>query len=333
MTEIIQFADLIKTKSAKQVLTDFTESQKQKWPLAAANFKGLEWVEERSFQFGEFQIRAQFNPERIRSSVANVDKASIEARTCFLCSKNRPKEQDAIGFDDQYEILVNPFPIFRNHFTISSNIHTDQRFFANAQALLDLAKAMEGFTVFYNGPECGASAPDHLHFQAGESEFLPLTNEFLKLRKNKQQLIFSGMGADVFAFDNYLRNMISIVSNSKETALKIIESYYCHFSAMQPEKAEPMMNALCNFADGKWNIHLFPRKAHRPWQFFAEAEKQILISPGSVDFGGVFILPRREDFDKITSEDVIDILNQVCVNQDTFLELAEKIRNDLSKFV
>jgi len=333
MTEIIQFADLIKTKSAKQVLNDFTESQKLKWPLAAANFKGLERVEERSFQFGEFQIRAQFNPERIRSSVANVDKASIEARMCFLCSKNRPKEQDAIGFDYQYEILVNPFPIFRNHFTISSNTHTDQRFFANAPALLDLAKAMQGYTVFYNGPECGASAPDHLHFQAGESEFLPLTNEFLELRKNKQQLIFSGISADIFAFDNYLRKMISIVTNSKETALKIIESYYCHFLAVQPEKAEPMMNALCNFAEGKWNIHLFPRKAHRPWQFFAEAEKQILISPGSVDFGGVFILPRREDFDKISKENVVDILAQVCLNQDVFLELTEKIRNDLSKFV
>lgn len=312
-----------------RVLNDFTESQKMKWPLAAKNFEGLERVEERSFQLGQFQIKAQFNPGRIRSSVANVDQASIAARACFLCLENRPAEQDSIGFGDDYEILINPFPIFRNHFTITSNVHTDQRFFANVSALLDLAKAMEGFTVFYNGPECGASAPDHLHFQGGESAFLPLLNEFSTTRKDNNKLIFSASDTEVWAFDNYLRKMISVVAGSKKTALEIIECYYSHFSAMQAEKPEPMMNALCNFVGRKWNVHLFPRKAHRPWQFFAEAEKQILISPGSVDFGGVFILPRREDFEKINGNDIKDIFSQVCLNQADFLELAEKIRKDL----
>lgn len=324
-----QLLDLIKTKPATAVLDEFTENQKQQWPMAGTNFKGLERVEERVFQFGEFQIKAQFNPERIRSSVANVDKASIAARACFLCAENRPDEQKAIGFGSDYEILINPFPIFRNHFTITATRHTDQRFFANAPALLDLARAMDGFTVFYNGPECGASAPDHLHFQAGESHFLPLTNDFQTLKNDRQKLIFSGENAEVWVFDHYLRKMISVVSDSKEAALAVIEVYYRHFSAMQPEKMEPMMNALCNFADGKWNIHLFPRKAHRPWQFFAEADQQILISPGSVDFGGVFILPRREDFEKISAGDIGDILEQVCLDQVSFVGLVGKIRKDL----
>jgi ATP adenylyltransferase/5',5'''-P-1,P-4-tetraphosphate phosphorylase II len=325
-----QLFDLIQNtnKRAAEILAEFTESQIQAWPLAAANFKGLEKVEEKSFQFDGFQIRAQFNPERMRSSVAEVDKQTIAARKCFLCRENRPPEQDGIAFGDDFLILVNPFPIFKNHFTISCNRHSDQRFIPNVKTWLELTEAMEGFTVFYNGPECGASAPDHLHFQAGESSFIPVTDDFERI-KSSGRILFSGEKTSVWAFDNYLRKMISVETSSMLEALKVVDLYYNHFAAMQPEKIEPMMNALCSFSNGKWTIHLFPRKAHRPTHFYEEGEKQILISPGSVDFGGVFILPRREDFDKISRENIVDILAQVCVDQDTFLELTAEIRKDL----
>ena len=326
-----QLLDIIKktNKPATEVLQEFVEAEKLMWPLAASNYKGLEKVEEKSFQFDGFQVKAQFNPERMRSSVAEVDKQSIAARKCFLCSENRPPEQDGIPFGDDFLILVNPFPIFKNHFTISCNRHIDQRFIPNVKTLLELAKAMECFTVFYNGPECGASAPDHLHFQAGESNFMPISEDFNRL-KHTARMLYSNDQTEVVAFDNYLRKMISIETNSLEEALKVIDVYYRHFAAMQPEKVEPMMNVLCSFSEEKWTIHLFPRKAHRPTHFYEEGEKQILISPGSVDFGGVFILPRREDFVKISKENIVDILAQVCVNQDVFLELTEKIRNDLN---
>lgn len=326
-----QLVDIIKeTKhSAAQILCEFVEAEKLIWPLAAANYKGLEKVEERSFQYDGFEFRAQFNPERMRSSVAEVDKKSIAARKCFLCNENRPAEQDAIAFGDQFLILVNPFPIFKTHFTITCNSHINQRFIPNVQSLFELAKAMEGFTVFYNGPECGASAPDHLHFQAGENGFMPIGEEFNMLKSTARKL-FSGVNSQVWAFDNYLRKMISVETTSLNEGIRIIGIYYHHFQAEQPEKIEPMMNALCSFSEGKWTIHLFPRKAHRPTHFYEEGEKQILISPGSVDFGGVFILPRREDFDKITKEDIADILQQVCVDQSTFQELTEKIWYDLN---
>jgi len=326
-----QLLDIINetNKSASQILTEFVENEKLLWPLAAANYKGLEKVEERNFQFEGFEIRAQFNPERMRSSVAEVDKKSIAARKCFLCSENRPAEQDAIAFGDQFLILVNPFPIFKTHFTISCNSHIDQRFIPNVQSLFELARAMEGFTVFYNGPECGASAPDHLHFQAGENGFMPIGEEFNRLKPTARKL-YSGEEIQVWAFDNYLRKMISVETTSLEEGLRIIGIYYHHFQAIQPEKIEPMMNALCSYSDGKWTVHLFPRKAHRPTHFYEEGQKQILISPGSVDFGGVFILPRREDFDKITKEDIADILEQVCIDQSTFQELTEKIWYDLN---
>jgi ATP adenylyltransferase/5',5'''-P-1,P-4-tetraphosphate phosphorylase II len=328
---MVQLFDIIKetNQPASQILAGFVESEKLIWPLAAANYKGLEKVEEKSFLFDGFEFRAQFNPERMRSSVAEVDKKSIASRKCFLCKENRPKEQDAIAFGEDFLILVNPFPIFKTHFTISCNSHIDQRFIPNVQSLLELARAMEGFTVFYNGPECGASAPDHLHFQAGENGFMPIGEEFNRLKSTARKL-FSGAETQVWAFDNYLRKMISVETSSLEEGLRIIDIYYTHFQAMQPEKMEPMMNALCSFSEEKWTIHLFPRKAHRPTHFYEEGEKQILISPGSVDFGGVFILPRREDFDKITKEDIANILEQVCVDQDTFLELIEKIEIDLN---
>ena len=328
MTQLI---DLIQNtdKTPKQVLSEFTESQILSWPLAAINFRGLAKVEEKSFQFDGFQIRAQFNPERMRSSVAEVDKQSIAARKCFLCNENRPPEQGSIAFGYDFLILVNPFPIFKNHFTISCNRHTNQRFMPNAAMLLELAAAMEGYTVFYNGPECGASAPDHLHFQAGESSFMPVTEDFDRL-KPTGRILFSGTNTEVWAFDNYLRKMISLETSLLQEGLDVIAAYYTQFAAMQPEKIEPMMNALCSCQKGVWTVHLFPRKAHRPNHFYEEGEKQILISPGSVDFGGVFILPRREDFDKITKADIEDILDQVCLDQDDFLELTGRISNAIN---
>lgn len=326
-----QLLDIISrtNKSSNQIFHEFVESEKLLWPLAAANYNGLMSVEEKQFQFDGFQIKVQFNPERMRSSAAKVDKQSIAARKCFLCSENRPAEQDAIAFGDDFLILVNPFPIFQTHFTITCNSHIDQRFIPNVKSMLEIAAAMEGFTVFYNGPECGASAPDHLHFQAGESSFMPIAAEFEQLKSTSRQL-YSGAETQVWAFDHYLRKMISVETSSLDEALRIIGIYYTHFQAMQPEKVEPMMNALCSFSDGKWTIHLFPRKLHRPRQFFAEGNDQLLISPASVDFGGVFITPRKEDFDKITEEDIENIFNQVSLNQDTFQELTEKIRQDLN---
>ena len=328
-----QLTDILANTNKKpaQVLNEFTSSQLRQWPLAASNFKGLEKVEVKFYQFGNYQIMTQFNPERIRSSVAEIDKKSIAARACFLCNENRPKEQGAIPFGDKFLILVNPYPIFRNHFTISSKQHTDQRFIPHAKTMLELAAVMEGFTILYNGPECGASAPDHLHFQAGESSLIPLTEEFDRI-KQTERLLFSEGDTKVWAFDHFLRKMISIETRSMEKGLKIIQSYYHSFSEMQPSRVEPMMNALCSYTDERWIIHFFPRRAHRSSHFYAEGDKQFLVSPGAVDFAGVFILPRREDFDKMTREDMTDIFEQVCLGNDTFLALTNKIQTELSKF-
>lgn len=326
-----QLLDIIAdtNKTANQVLREFADLQKQSWPLAATNYEGLKSVEEKRFQFDGFQIKVQYNRERMRSSAAKVDKLSIAERKCFLCSQNRPVEQHTIAFGDQYVILVNPFPIFKAHFTISSNAHVDQLFLPNVKSMFEIAAAMEGFTVFYNGPECGASAPDHLHFQAGESNFLPVTEEYEQIKGHSGKHLFSGKETTVWAFDNYLRKLVSVETRSVDEGLAIVEVFYKRFHEMQPEKSEPMLNVLCSFSKGKWIIHLFPRKLHRPSHFFAEGKDQLLISPASVDFGGVFITPRKEDFDKITKEDIVAIFSQVSLNQDSFQELTENFRKNL----
>jgi len=313
-------------KTAKQVLHQFAETQKQTWPLTAANYAGLASVEEKIFDFDGFIVKVQFNPERIRSSVAKVDKKSIAERKCFLCDENRPVEQNAIACNTRFQILVNPFPIFQTHFTISSIEHTLQKFLPNMAEMLNAAKLMEGFTVFYNGPECGASAPDHLHFQAGENGFMPIEYEFETMKTDDSSLLFSNQSTRIWAFENYLRRMVTIETSSFDNAKSVIEQFVKMFSIFQPEKAEPMLNVLCYFSFGKWKVHLFPRKLHRPVQFFAEGPAQLLISPASVDFGGIFITPRKEDFDKITATDIESIFEQVTIDEQIFSKLKASLK-------
>lgn len=304
---------------------NFLTEQNHTWKLSADNYRGLNHVEERTFNFDGFRIKVQFNPERMRSSVAKVDTQSIAARKCFLCGENRPTEQMSLDLGNDFILLVNPFPIFKTHFTIPSLHHVPQRFISSLEAMLTIAKQMEGYLLFYNGPECGASAPDHLHFQAGETGFLPVESEFNTLKVIPGSLLHQSEQLKIWAFDSYLRKMISFETGALDQAIKAIALVYQQFSQMQPQKVEPMINLLCYFSKGKWVVHLFPRKLHRPSQFFAEGDKQLLISPASVDFGGVFITPRREDFDKIRMEDIADMFSQVSLDEENFQILKETI--------
>ncbi|MCE1197445.1 MAG: DUF4922 domain-containing protein [Marinilabiliales bacterium] len=309
----------------------FLEQQNQSWPLSASNYRGLAKVEEKSFSIGGWTLKVQFNPERIRSSAAKVDAGSIAARKCFLCRENRPPEQLELETGGEFLILVNPYPIFRHHFTITSLRHTDQRILANLATLLSLAREMEGYTLFYNGPECGASAPDHLHFQAGEKGFMPVDTAFERLKWEDGALLMESATTKIWAFDTYLRKMISLETSDAESGVCFMKRILETLGSMQPEKAEPMINLLCSWSAGKWILHLFPRKLHRPSYYFAEGEAQLLISPASVDLGGVFITPRREDFEKITSADILDIFDQIGLEEDKMEHLKQAIRNDGAK--
>lgn len=306
---------------------DFLVKQNHTWKLSADNYLGLNHVVERTISFDKFQIKVQFNPERMRSSAAKVDTKSIAERKCFLCAENRPSEQESLILKNDFTLLVNPYPIFHTHFTIPSNNHIPQRLFSNLEAMFSISKQMEGYLLFYNGPECGASAPDHLHFQAGETGFLPIEEEFDQLKQTAGSLLHRSPQLKIWAFDHYLRKTISLEVENRKEGISSIEKILLKFQEIQCEKVEPMVNLLCTYSLGKWIIHLFPRKLHRPVQFFETGDKQLLISPASVDFGGVFITPRREDFDKITAADVADIFAQVTLDETDFSTLKETIKN------
>jgi len=326
---IVRFEDLLEGKSSIDILTGFLNQQLKGWPLATGNYKGLEKVEEKEFQFEGCKIKVQFNPERIRSSAAKVDQKSIENRACFLCLDKLPEEQRGIAQGEDFVILVNPFPIIPQHFTIPKVDHVDQSFSKNVEGMLSLSKSMTDHTLFYNGPKCGASAPDHMHFQAGNKDFMPVETEYAVLKNLEAELLSDLTKVEVRAFPNYLRKMISIESESEKEMQKAVSIVYESFSAMQPEEKEPMLNVICSFVNGKYIMHLFPRKLHRPSQYFAEGDQQLLISPASVDFGGVFITPRREDFEKITLEDIVDIFKQVSVDDEFFKKLCISVKENI----
>ena len=306
---------------------NFLLEQNHTWKLSAGNYRGLDRVEEKEFMISGFKIKVQFNPERMRSSAAKVDQHSIAARKCFLCHENRPPEQNSLDLGNDFLLLVNPFPIFQTHFTIPSIHHIPQRLIPNVEAMFNISRQMEGYTLFYNGPECGASAPDHLHFQAGEAGFLPVESEFEALKESAESLLFRSDQLRIWAFDHYLRKMIAFETDNMLEGINVTENIFTRFWKIQSEKIEPMVNLLCYFREGKWMIHLFPRKLHRPSQFFEQGELQLLISPASVDFGGVFITPRREDFDKITAADIVDIFSQVSLDEEAFQQLRQTITN------
>lgn len=289
---------------------DLIRQQIGEWDLARRNYNGLKMVRERHFDFGNYSVVIQFNPQRIISSSAKVDAVSIEARPCFLCQKNLPAQQRSLALENDFLLLVNPFPIFPEHLTIPAVDHSDQRISGNFERLLGFAALLSRFIVFYNGPKCGASAPDHLHFQAGIKGFLPIEKDV----ENEECCVHLRTidSVSIAHWPGYERGIITLKSSDKSDLVKVFGLIFNQLQLLQPEEAEPMLNILATFDDGVWTTHLVPRKQHRPSQYFETGEKQILLSPASVDMGGVLITPRESDYLKITREQVSDIFRQVC---------------------
>lgn len=309
-------------KDYSQKIRDLFDGQFREWSLARENYRQLDNVRVRKIPFDGYDITVQFNPGRITSSAAKVDARSIEARPCFLCEKNRPPEQRGVPFGDDYTILINPFPIFRRHLTVVSG-HTPQRISGSFMAMLSLAQALPEFVVFYNGPQCGASAPDHMHFQAGNRGFLPVEQDIgnpLLCRKAA-----SAGRAELWHWEGYGRAILTLKGSDSEAIAGIFGRLYERFALTQPERPEPMLNILAYFTGDEWIVHIIPRRVHRPACYFAEGDEKILISPASVDIGGVFITPREEDFNRITAADIAGILTEVCLNEEELRTLTARL--------
>lgn len=300
--------------------------QKITWGTVDKNYEALNMVQTKAFDFGHFKIVTQFNPERIRSSAAKTDAKSISERPCFLCTENLPTEQKGILFQDKYLILVNPFPIFPVHLTISKDSHTPQEILLYFSDMFELSRNLNDFTVFYNGPKCGASAPDHFHFQAVIKNSLPIENEFNTLESHFSEIIFQNGKTKIIAVENYLRHFIAIVSDDKNEIEKRFHHIYKNLETGSGE--EPMMNILCSFQEGKWRVIIFPREKQRPSHFFRTDEKQITVSPAVVEMGGVLVMPGEEDFKKISGKEIEEIFGEVTLNQEAFDKLIFDIKGN-----
>ena len=300
------------------------DEQLQEWELAKINYDQLARINSRSLDFGSYRIELQFNPGRIRSSAAKVDTKSIGERPCFLCSKNRPDAQKSLGYDDNLSILVNPYPIFNRHLTIVSYEHTDQRIFRYFSSMLKLSMEMNEFLFFYNGPECGASAPDHFHLQAGNKGLLPIEADF-ENRRCCNLLASIGL-TEIWIWHDYGRGIATLKGSDMVGINNIFGDLFTELHLSQPEKPEPMLNLITSFTKGEWVVHIIPRKAHRPAQFFADGDQNILVSPASVDLGGLLITPREKDFNNITNGIVNDIFKQVCYGEEEIVNLFKRLR-------
>ncbi|MCK5775434.1 MAG: DUF4922 domain-containing protein [Bacteroidales bacterium] len=298
------------------------KDQLKDWSLFADNREGLDNAQLRTFNFDGFDINVQFNPKRITSSAAKVDPKTIKERKCFLCSANRPDVQEEVMWGDNYEILVNPFPIFKEHFTISNVAHTDQQVETEFVNFISLSKDLDNTVMFYNAPKCGASAPDHLHFQAGNLEFLPIEKDWALIKEKYGKEIKGHNGVEVTAVDDTLRKFIVLEGESAEAMNATFQKIHQFGKELENGEA-PMLNLLSYYVDGKHRVFVFIRGLHRPWQFTAEGDDNILLSPASVDMGGTMITPLEKDYEKITKEDIADIFKQISVSKEDFNKLID----------
>ena len=274
-------------------LETFFEEQLREWPLAHDNHEALTrvWSRELTSDKLTIPLRVQYNPARIVSTGASIDKASIAARPCFLCAKNRPTEQRAMPLNADFEWLVNPFPILPHHYTIAAKEHRPQRILDAYDAMIQATQALpEEYIVFYNGPKCGASAPDHLHLQAGMFDCQLLTA-------------------------NYPYK--TLLADSKESFRTIYDSL-----PVTDGEDEPRMNVIAYRKGEAVNIIVIPRRAHRPHCYTAEGDNHYLISPGALDMGGLIVTPRREDYDRLTAGKALDILCEVGVRTEPTIDVG-----------
>lgn len=302
------------------------EDQKQSLPLLNENYQNLSSTKIRTFEFDGFEIKVQFNPARIKSSSADVSEDAVKSRNCFLCLDNLPKEQTALGYNKNFVLLANPYPIFPEHFTISKKNHTPQTLIGNFAEMLVLSRDLgKYYSVFYNGPKCGSSAPDHMHFQAITKNAMPVEIEFDKMINKFSKEVLRNGKIEVRFFEEHLRYFISFESRDKGELLYVFKTLINALRKISPLHEEPLINMLANYSENIWRLIFFPRSKHRPKQFSADDDNLLLISPAVVDMSGLFIAPREEDFLKITRDDVIDIYKQVTITKEYFEFLRKKI--------
>ena len=311
-------ADIMEDSS----ISRFFNRQLEKWDDARHRFRDLKHVETKKLSE---EVRLQFNPARIVSTGAKIDKKTLGERPCFLCDKNRPKEQMSQQIDDRFHLLVNPFPILPVHFTIPARKHQPQAIYKNYGEMHRFLSLHSELMVFYNGPKCGASAPDHLHFQAGTSGILPLQANWQRLSRNLTDVISLNDEEKIAVVRDFIVPAFVIISKSEESDETLFHRLYKSMP-MRGDETEPMMNIIAWRKEDEYISVVIPREKHRPEAYFAEGDAQVMVSPGALDMSGLIITPREEDFHKLTEESATTILQECGISTEKMNSIVTKLK-------
>lgn len=322
-----QVKDAILEKDFSSAAKLLFAQQYNSWELNRNNYEMLKDVRIKTFRFGSYKIKVQFNPGRIISTSAKVDEKSISERKCFLCVENLPVEQKGITYKDEYIILVNPYPIFPEHFTLSNLKHQPQRISDTFPFLMQLSRYLSKYySVVYNGPKCGASAPDHLHFQAGSKGFMPLDDEFHLVKNEFGEELFCDENILITGVDDGLRKFITMESADYNLMVNWFHKILKILNKENPSEPESMMNIISGYDEEfGWQIAIFVREKHRPTHYFREGDYRILLSPASVDLAGCCITPDENSFKLINETIIKEIFTEVFVDNEKFERIKKGV--------
>jgi ATP adenylyltransferase/5',5'''-P-1,P-4-tetraphosphate phosphorylase II len=286
------------------------DQQMRAWPQLAKGIEGLARATTRSVRIDWFDVFIRHIPHRVGSTTAAVDRESVAKRTCFLCAKNLPSEEVGVRFDENFTIYCNPFPIVDRHLTIAHREHGAQRIANQFGNMLDIAEGLPGYFAVYNGPECGASAPDHMHFQAGSRVLFPIEKDTA--------------GHTGITVPNYARNVFILRGSDRSALIDRMDRAIELLAETTGKRAEPLVNIAVFHERGAWVTYLFPRGKHRPEVFYTG---ELTVSPASIDLCGMFVVPIADHFEKITGEAIAAIFREVTLPDAQFEEVAAKLES------
>lgn len=308
----------------KKQLDNFTNDQLSVWPLARDNYRALKNACVRTLNAGGLEVKVQHNPARIVSASADVGREAILRRKCFLCRENRPEEQIRLKFEGRkgrkYDILVNPYPIFNEHFVLAMDRHCPQSIWKRYVDMLDMAKSFPGYTFMYNGPECGASAPDHHHFQALPRRILPLECDAGRLLDTMPdsrvlEYVTSVKEAELYHYHKFTRGIFILCASTAKSMAKLFYRLL-DCTPVRDGEPEPMFNLITWYESGQYRSAVMLRGRHRPHHYSSEGEDHFTVSPGCADMAGFFVIPDGRDFDRIDGRILGEILDEVSVPAD-----------------
>lgn len=302
--------------------------QTKDWRLLRENIRNRSLAETRTFLLGDFPVAAQCNPDRLASTTAGTEKDREQNRSCKLCVENLFEEQERLACGDGLFVLCNPYPVLERHLSIVSRTHSKQAIRGRLPGILDLAKDLSpDYFVFYNGPKCGASVPEHFHLQACSREHLPLNTHLKSIENNAarlkhKQYIVLDEDIEVFAMREYHVALLVYRAASRTALTASVNETLANMAALTRTSEEPLINLLVMFEDPKWTVCLFPRQTHRPTSYF---DRTFIVSPACLDLAGWLVVPIKEHFDRISPQQVAEVYAEVTLEAEGFSRLIDSI--------